>query len=315
MNRLKRFQSTGFDLRIAMYQAVRLLIVATVIAFSVKYLLVDTVRMSGSQMTPTILPGDRLLVYRFPFIPLFNRFFKPPYDRAVVYRNGHGLNVLRVVAASGDTIAIDSGKIASTALLPLSSGSFPAADGVIPEDYAPRDFFDTYRVPDKGTMLIMNRLSLRDLFFAADIIRQEHPDDSVRVKPYLMLDDSLYEQYHLTDFMFYNGSIDTVPDTLRNNWFFWNRLEEYLYQKFSDRKVSLYFTVQLDGVDIEEYRVKSTYYFLIADNRKNGLDSRYIGPVRRSRCLGRITMVLWSHGRDENGKWHFRFNRLGRFIP
>jgi len=302
-------------LRVTVYHTVRIIIIAAVFALLVKNTLIDTIRMSGSQMYPSILAGDRLLTLKPHFIPVLERFFKPPYDRAVVYRSRRGLDILRVAAASGDSLSIDSSIVSAQVPLPVVNSFRLTSDDVVPEEYAPRDFFNTYHVPGKGTSLVMNRLTLRDLFFTAEIIRQEHTNDTVTVKPYLLLDDSVYSNYVLTDFMFYKGNLDSIPDSLENNWFFWNRLEEYLYQKYSDRKVTLYFTLLLGGLELEEYRVQDDYYFLIADNRRSGLDSRYFGPVRKSLCFGRVAMVLWSHGRGDNNKWHFRFNRLGRFIP
>lgn len=315
MKGLNRLPAAGIDLRVTVYHMVRIIIIAAILAFLVKATLIDTVRMSGSQMSPSIINGDRLLTLRTPYIPVFRRLFTPPYDKALVFRNAEGLNILRVAAASGDSLSLDSGTVFAQVPLPVINSFQLSKDDLVPEEYAPRDFFSTYHLPGKGTNLIINRLSLRDLFFTVDIIRQEHTDDTVTIKPYLLLDDSVHSNYELTDFMFYKGLLDSVPDTLKSNWFFWNRLEEYLYQKYSDRKVTLYFTVLLNNLEIEEYRVKDDYYFLIADNRRSGLDSRYTGPVRKSRCFGRVAMVLWSHGKSEDNKWHFRFNRMGRFIP
>jgi hypothetical protein len=130
-----------------------------------------------------------------------------------------------------------------------------------------------------------------------------------------MLDDSIATGYDVTDFSLYKGALDSVPDSLRNDWFFWYRLEEYLYQKHDTRKVSLYFTLSLDGTTLEEYQVRSNYCFLLADNRKNGFDSRYQGPVSFDYCIGKALMVLWSHGNDSSGKWQFRFQRLGKLLP
>jgi hypothetical protein len=314
MKGLKRFQNTGFDMRIVVYHSARIIFAAIVIAFAVKCAFIDTIRMTGSQMDPSIINGDRLMIYRLPFIPIVRNYFRPAYDKPVVVKNGSSLNVLRIAAASSDTIRIDSGKVFSTGHLPNIDVFSRSSDAPVPPDYAPRDFFDTYRIPGKNDLLILNKLPSRDFFFASSIIRQEHPKDSLFVKAYLLLDDSICANFSIVDFMFYKGSIDSVPDSLRYNWFFWNRLEEYLYQKYSDRKVTLYFSLFLGGIAIEEYTIKNDYYFLLADNRKNGLDSRYSGPVSRNSCLGRAVLVLWSRGPDEHGKQHFRFNRMGKII-
>lgn len=296
------------------YRATLLLIFTAVVALIVKVSFVDTVRVKGDQMSPTILKGDRLLIFRMPELPLIRHILKPPYDRPIVYRTLNALGCLRVAAFSGDTLQIDSGRVISSRdMSKINAFRQPAVD-LVPESFAPRDFFDLYRVPAKGDLLMLNKLTLRDFFFARSIIRQENPGRQVSIKPYVLLDDSISREYIITDFTFYSGHIDSVPDSLRNNWFFWNRMEEYLYQKHDDQKVALYFTLSLDNTTIEEYVVKRSYFFMLADNRTNGLDSRYFGPICRSDCIGRVLMVLWSHGKSAKGKWQFRFKRVGRFI-
>lgn len=312
---LKHFHNTNFDMRVTLYHAARVLFIAAIGAIIIKNTLFDTIRITGDQMSPTVMNGDRILFLRIPFIPVGKYFFAPLYDKPVVFKTWRGLNVLRVAGVSGDVITIDSAKVTSSVPLPTVNTHCTPEDEVIPGEYAPRDFFDEYKIPGKGTTLTINQLSHRDLFFTSEIIRQEQSKDTVYVKAYLLIDDSLHNNYPFSDFVFYTGSIDTVPDSLRNDWFFWYRLEEYLYQKFPENKVSLYFTILLNGVEIDEYTLKNDYYFLIADSRRHGLDSRYFGPVNKSHCFGRALMVLWSHGPGEDDKWHFRFNRIGRFIP
>lgn len=300
------------------YRTGKTFIIAAAIALLVKVSIFDTARAAGDQMAPTIIRGDRVLMVRTPFLPLVRYFLKPPCDRPVVYKSpvtAGALGLLRVAAFSRDTLRIDSGVvISSRCTARISTFHRQQAIDVVPETYSPRDFFDPYRIPAAGDVLLLNKLPLRDFFFARSIIQQEHPKRRVTIKPYILLNDSISSDYIITDFAFYSGHIDSVPDSSRNDWFFWNRIEEYLYQKHDDRKVALYFTLSLDNTVIEEYRVKESYFFMLADNRTTGLDSRYFGPIRRSDCIGRAVMVLWSHGSNERGKWRFRFKRLGRFI-
>ncbi len=296
------------------YRAVLTLVFTAAAAFFVKTFIFDTVRMDGEQMAPTILEGDRLLIFRTPCIPIFSGLFKPPYDRPVVYSMGGKLGCLRVAAASGDTIRIDSARtITSRGAGKINSFAQKGAE-LVPDFYSPRDFFHNYRVPGKGDPLILNKLSKRDFFFAYSIIDQENPRRKVSVNPYVVLDDSVCRDYFLDDFAFYRGRIDSVPDSLRNSYLFWNSVEEYLSRKHEGGRACLYFTLSVDNITIDEYVVKRNYYFLLADNRIRGLDSRYFGPVCSSNCRGRVCMVLWSYGKSEKEKRRFRFNRLGRFI-
>jgi signal peptidase I len=268
-------------------------------------------------MEPTILKGDRVLVLKAGTVWPMRGLFTPPYDKPVAYKSPfqpgtYGL--LRMAAYSGDTISIDSGTVVTNRELPHIRQFSTGAGEVVPADYSPRDFFRSYRIPGKGELVMINRLSIRDFFFVRSMVQQEHPDVPVTVTPSLFLDDSACGGFRITDFSLYTGSIDSVPDSLRYNWFFWNRMEEYLYQKFESNKVALFFTLRLDGTELTEYRLLNDYYFLLADNRKTGYDSRYGGPVKKPLCIGTTGLVLWSYGNNGGEKSHFRFNRLGKFV-
>ena len=312
-----RHYRNGFDLRITVYTAAKALLAAALLAFLVKSVLIDTVRCDGTSMEPTILKGDRLFILRLGTLPFLRSLVAPPVDKVIAFRSPFqekSIGLLRVAACGGDTISIDSGRVISSRTLEHTRSFSEKLPDIVPAEFSPRDFFPWYRVPRKNDLLLINRLSLRDFFFTSSIIRQEHPGQTVVISPVLLLDDSVCTSYTPSDFSLYSGALDSVPDSLRYDWFFWDRLEEYLYRKHDTRKVSLYFSLQLDGVELSEYRVSDDYYFLLADNRKSGFDSRYAGPVRADRCRGTARMVLWSFGSDEGKKRHFRFNRLGRFI-
>lgn len=314
----KQAYNRSFDLRITLYRALRTLLFAVILAFTVKMTLFDSIRIEGDQMSPAILKGDRLIIFRAPFHAFTRTMFKPPYDKPIVYKDPHRrgfYNILRVAAFSGDTISIDSAQVNSGHSIPRVNACARSLTEIVPGEYAPRDFLSTYRVPTKNDLVKFSRLSLRDFFFMRAVVQQENPKKTVTVIPYLLLDDTVATGYIVTDFSLYRGALDSVPDTLRNDWFFWYRLEEYLYQKHDTRKVSLYFTLSLEGTALEEYEVRSNYCFLLADNRENGFDSRYFGPVSFDYCIGKAVMVLWSHSNGASGKWQFRFQRLGKLIP
>jgi len=307
-----------FDARIAVYKALRLLFITAISVFAVKVVLFDVVTINSGRMSPSIMQGDRVLVLRTPYLPLLRNLSNPPIGRPLLFRsivNPGGFDLLRVAAAGGDTLRIDSGRVVSTRYVDRIKVSGEKAADIVPATYAPRDFFAPYRIPCRGETLMLNKLSLREFFFAASMVRQENRGSTVTVKPYLIIEDSVCNDYIITDFAFYHGRIDSVPDSLGRDWFFWSRLEEYLHQKHGGERFSLYFSLSIDNTVMEEYMIKESHLFMLADNRNDGFDSRYFGPVSSAVCTGRPVMVLWSRGKDAQGHNRLRFKRFGRFIP
>lgn len=305
-------------LRITLYKSTKLLVLFASVALIIKGTLFDSFYINGDQMSPTVVRGDRIVLLRFPFLPLVRTLFKPHNSQPVVFTlpvATNPSNLLRIAAQSGDTVWIDSGTFFSSST--SGSNTVHQRNGsmdIVPKEYIPRDFFEPYRIPARGDEIITTQLTLRDFFFARSLIQQENPKSVVTIKPLLIIDDSLTNDYIITDFALYTGALDSVPESYRYSWFFWNRLQEYLYRTIDEKKVALYFSLNLDGAEVKDYQVRQQYLFLLADNWEYGLDSRSFGPIVTQNCIGKAFMVLWSNHRDKSGKRHFQFNRLGRFI-
>lgn len=268
-------------------------------------------------MTPTVLSGDRLLVFRTPYLPVFNKIIKPGYKKPVLFRmssDKNSIGCLRVAAKSTDTVSIDSGMFFNTNNPALTFPFKEKNDQILPEQYSPRDYFRPFRVPSPGDTLQLDSVSIRDFLFYVSVIRQENQEQSIGIKPSVFMDDSLCSNYSVSGFSLYNGPIDSVPGDLKNDWFFWVRLEHFLKQANPEKPVSLSFAMKLDGVPVHQYIVKDYYTFLLADNWSSGLDSRYFGPVRSSDVIGRVFSVLWSYRKDPGKKGYIRLNRLGKII-
>jgi signal peptidase I len=78
-----------------------------------------------------------------------------------------------------------------------------------------------------------------------------------------------------------------------------------------------YGMVLIDGEEAREYRIGQDYYFVMGDNRRNSLDSRYWGFVPASLMIGKAMVVYWSY--DTEGKGgsfmdRIRWNRIGMVI-
>jgi len=306
-----------FDTQAFLYRSIIQISVILGVGILIKIAFIDVIRMSGNQMHPTVLSGDRLLVFRSPYLPIFNKMIKPGYKKPVLFRmpsDKNKLGCLRVAALSADTVSIDSGMFINLGNPALTFPFIGKDDQIHPEDYSPRDYFKPYRVPAAGDTIQLDSICTRDLFFAVSVLKQENLEKAIRIKPLLFIDDSLVNDYQISGFTLYSGSIDSVPSELSDDWFFWIRLENYLKQLHLGKTVSLSFAVKFDGTRIHQYIVKNDFVFLLADNWNSGLDSRYFGPVKSSNIVGRVFSVLWSYDREPGKKGRLRLNRLGKII-
>lgn len=303
------------DSRIILYRSVKQIILIVLIAIILKVFFIDTTRIDGNQMSPTLVKGDQVLIFRLPYIPVLRNIFPFSIAKPVIFNypfEKDKLTCLRIAAESSNTISIDSGKVINSR---SKNFSYPTVgrDGIlVPPNFGPRDFFAPYTIPRKGDHLHIDTLPLRDFFFAAAIIRQENPKSKIELKPELYIDDSLRNDYLISNFSLYSGTIDTLPQKFQFDWFFWDRLSQFLNASMEDRLATFKFSLYENGKRVGIYKVRKNYTFLLADNWNNGLDSRYIGPVQRSAILGNVTMVLWSYSTDTEK--HFKTNRLGRII-
>ena len=52
--------------------------------------------------------------------------------------------------------------------------------------------------------------------------------------------------------------------------------------------------INLNNQPIREYTFKQDYYFVLGDNRKNSIDSRYFGYIPQEWLIGKAFMIYWS---------------------
>jgi signal peptidase I len=64
---------------------------------------------------------------------------------------------------------------------------------------------------------------------------------------------------------------------------------------FGQKAVSVEGTViTLNGKPLREYTFEKDYYFVLGDNRKNSIDSRYFGYVPEEWIIGKALVIYWS---------------------
>lgn len=84
-----------------------------------------------------------------------------------------------------------------------------------------------------------------------------------------------------------------------------NILKKYEGVKIKRNKKGVF----LDGKLALNYTFKKNYYFLMGDNRKRSIDSRFWGFIPEERIIGKVSCVLFSH---KNNK--FQWGRLFKSV-
>ncbi|MDR2591387.1 MAG: signal peptidase I [Chitinispirillales bacterium] len=288
------------DTRMVLYRGVKWFAIIILAGLALKFFVCDSVRVDGSQMEPAVKAGDRVLLMKAPYAtPLFRKVFAIENRLTVASLSGKGggSTILRIAAVSGDTVGIDAGRFYLNGSAVKGLEKDTAIYSVLPAEYSPADFMATYRVPAPGDTITFAGLTLRDLVFAYAALRQEK--SGVRLKAFAMVGDSIISGYRIKDFSLYSGSIDSIPEELSADWFFWDRLREYLriHTEETDAKPQLAFSLFKGDKEITGFRVKERYLFLMGDNWPRAKDSRYFGAVRIDNIVGRPVIRLWGNGK------------------
>jgi hypothetical protein len=153
-----------------------------------------------------------------------------------------------------------------------------------------------FRLPERGHEYRLDSLTQRDFVFAASMRAQEYPRRDHDVHATLFVDGIPSNEYIIKNFLLYEGTFDSIPDSLDFDWFFWDRLRDNLRYSLENREVRLQFALMENGKKVEAYRVRHWFLFLLADNWESGFDSRYFGPVSAARLRAGVPLVLWSTG-------------------
>ena len=306
-------QTTPVDGRLISYKSVRRFAVIIGIMLVIKFFIFDSIVIQTPQMSPTLIRGDRVLVFKTPFAPITRQWFSVHTFSPVVFFYPHKkrtMGCLRIAGIGGDSLAIIGGMCENYSR-PFAGARLDSMQSVLPTEYAPRDFMTPFIVPQAGTTIIIDSLSLRDFIFAASTITQENESSRYTIKPLLRVDGKALSNYFIIDFSLYRGLLDSIPAASKFDWFFWAQLERYLQTSFDTRQVELKLTLLQNDQPLEKYTYANDFVFLLADNWAEGYDSRYIGPVCVNRITGPVISVLWS---TAGSFYKVRFNRLGKLI-
>ncbi|NLD92013.1 MAG: signal peptidase I [Fibrobacter sp.] len=305
----------AYDSRIILYKMIRQLVLIVLVALLIKSCLVDSIAIRGNQMAPTLLNGDQTLVNKFTSLPFVRNVFASSIGKPVIFYNAINRKerfCMRVAGIAGDTIAIDSGIVYNSKTGIVTLRGREKTSVVLPANFSSRDFYGEYRIPSRGDVLYLDSLTLRDFFSAVSVIRQENTKSRITIDQDLYIDDTLSNDYFIKEFSLYKGTLDTLPSEYDFNWFFWDRLAQYINVTAEDYSVEIRFTVNIDSVPVSKYVVKEDYVFMLTDNWSDGLDSRYTGPVMRKTIIGNVFFIIWSSNVAEGGGVNFK--RIGRII-
>ncbi|MCL2182618.1 MAG: signal peptidase I [Chitinispirillia bacterium] len=283
---------------------------------TIKLFVLDSLKVNGEQMEPEVLASDRILLFKTPYItPLVRNLFASHNKTVVAELPSHSTyTILRIAAVAGDIISVDEGQFYRNGQPLQKFHKNTELHSIVPAEYSPVDFMAPFKLPERGDSITFAGLDMRDLIFAYSILRQEK--NNIRMKPFIISGGNTDDNYEINDFALYNGPISEIPEHMRNNWFFWDRLREYIEitTAAEEKNVQLAFSFFKGDKEISGFKVKKKYVFLLGDNWIRATDSRYFGPVSVNHIQGHAFMALWWFGINDAGKLRFNTGRILKLI-
>jgi signal peptidase I len=317
MEIIKDQSSTYTDFRLAFYRILKQVLIILIIGFFLKIICFDSYIIDSRQMEPTLLRGDRVLISKLRYSPIFKNILSPKHTDPVIFIQPHMENrrgCLRIAGKPGDHINIENGQIYIVNQPHVKFPFIKNKGDILPYEFSPRDNMLEYHIPQKKDVIFFDTLNIKNLIFLYSIIVQENMDENYTLHPRLYINDTLNNDFFIKDFSLFTGKFGDISDSLNSQWFFWDRLFAYLISTADDKKVDLKFSILKGEKSIKQYTIKSDFYFLISDNWEDGFDSRYFGPVMKELIEGKIIAVLWSFDPEKGKGMSFRGRRIARII-
>lgn len=304
------------DVRVMLYRIMKLVVICFAAAGFSKFFLFDTTVVLSRHMEPTIVCGDRILFGRLRLNPVVRGILGTPRGKPVLYRyprSNLSMGIARIIAASTDTVSLKNAQIVTPRQPDSESKKSSLQTNPLPADYSPRDNCEPFVIPKPGETVDLTNCSLRDFVWYASMAEQENSPGTFSIVPELTLNDTIASRYSVVTFPLYRGEISMIPDSLRYDWFFWDRLKIHLQKTAGeDQTARLDLELHDKNGTVNHYTVKSQFVFLVGDNWAGSFDSRFVGPVALKRVYGVVRAVVWSLGTADNPG--IRFDRFGRFI-
>ena len=299
------------------FKIMRNFLLVVLLLFFIKYFFIDIIKVDSSSMSPTIQKGDRVLYVKTFFTPFFRWALQSKPGQIILFQYPHpmsGQGCLRIAGIPHDKLSITNGILTSSTSPHNSINAHISAEDLLPAEFSPRDNFSIYTIPKQGDTILFQNCTQRDYIFLFSILRQENPTEDFELQPMLYSNDSLNNEFVIKQFSLYEGPFNAIPDSLRSNWFFWDKLKAYLKATHTNKNLFLTFLILNNKTPLTSYIIKHNYYFLISDNWIKGYDSRYFGPLSSEKMLGTIFCILWSYDSDQPLFKRFRLSRTIKFI-
>ncbi len=284
----------------------RAFVLAVLLLVLVHLFVLRWVTVQSTSMYATLLPGDLVLVQRWPLWTGFERsdiavFRDPLKDREA--KSERPLLVKRIVGMPGDTVELRAGVlwVNGTQQDPPATATWSYLVRMRGE-HSPDSLMELVRLPK--SLLIPGRrfLEIPANAFLADTL--ERLSSVVSAEAMSMATGAPRHIFPFSQRYRWNGDnygpivVPAKGDTLRIDM---DNLPLY------DRIMSIYEghtlsvdgnLLLIDGSPLKSYLVEQDYYFMLGDSRHHSADSRYWGFVPQDHLVGRAARIVFINGDD-----------------